>query len=160
MHDKKSPLFTTLALVVAASVSVADMLLPPQIETIFFYTVPVLLCARSGHVRLPYLITTIAVVWTIAVTIYETTAIGQPTNAVLYEALNDLFGVFSVMGLAWFVSARMQRERDLLDVIRFVDTRLQSGDNERVARMIALMTEGRESAAPVPPTGGGNGPAG
>ena len=47
--------------------------------------------------------------------------------------------LFSVMGLAWFVSARMQRERDLLDVIRFVDTRLQFGDNERVARMVALM---------------------
>lgn len=110
MYNKKSPLFTILALVTAAGVSVADLLLPPQIETIFFYTVPVLLCARSGHVRLPYLITAIAVVWTIVITILETSAFAQPTNAVLYEALNDFFGVLSVTGLAWFVSARMQRE--------------------------------------------------
>ena len=146
MQDTKSPLFTALALVATAGVSVADMVLPPQIETIFFYTVPVLLCARSGHVGLPYLITAIAVAWTAAVTAIELTAIPQPTTAVLYEALNDFFGVLSVIGLAWFVSARMRRERDLLDVIRFVDTRLQSGDNERVARMVALMS-GRPDAA-------------
>ena len=139
MQNKTSPLFTILALVATAGVSVADMVLPPQIETIFFYTFPVLLCARSGHIRLPYLITAVAVAWTAAVTAIELTAEPQPTFAILYEALNDLFGVFSVMGLAWFVSARMQRERDLLDVIRFVDTRLQFGDNERVARMVALM---------------------
>ena len=158
MHDKTSPLFTTLALVVAVSVSVADLLLPPQIETIFFYTVPVLLCARSGHVRLPYLITVIAVVWTIVVTTFEVTAIAQPTSAVIYEALNDLCGVFSVAGLAWFVSARMQRERDLLDVIRFVDTRLQAGDNERVAKMIALMSAGQAEAGR-PPAGSPAAPA-
>ena len=139
MQDRKSPLFTTLALVTTAGVSVADILLPPQIETIFFYTIPVLLCAKSGHVRLPHLITVIAVLWTAAVTALELYDAPQPTSSVLYEALNDLFGVLSVIGLACFVSGRMQRERDLLDVIRFVDTRLCSGDNDRIARMIALM---------------------
>ena len=162
MNDRKSPLFTGLALITTVGISVADVMLPPQIETIFFYTVPILLCTRSGHVRLPYLITAIAVAWTLVVTIAEVTAVAQPTSAVLYEALNDVFGVLSVIGLAWFVVRRMERERerDLLDVIRFVDTRLLSGDNDRVARMIALMAGGPEAPERRPPAAGGDQRAG
>ncbi len=139
MQDRKSPLFIALALIATVAVSIADIVLPTQIETIFFYTVPILLSARSGYIRLPYLITSIAVTWTAVTTTLELMAAPQPTDAILYETLNDFFGVLSVMGLAWFVSVRMQRERDLLAVIRFVDTRLQAGDNERIASMVALM---------------------
>ena len=93
MQEKRASVFTALALATAAGVSVADLMLPPQIETIFFYTIPVLLCARSGCVRLPYFVTAIAVIWTAAITTIEVTATPQPTDAILYEALRKTPGI-------------------------------------------------------------------
>ena len=146
MRDTRSTLYTALALAATVGVSVADISLPPQIETIFFYTIPILLCARTGFVRFPWVITGIALVWTIGMNIFEMNFRGQGAEEVLYEAINDFFGMLSIAGLAWFVSARMQKERNLLDIISFIDSRLSRADNERVAAMIAMMKDrGRSS---------------
>ena len=155
MHEARPTLYTALALAATAGVSVADLSLPPQIETIFFYTIPVLLCARTGYARLPYVITGVAVVWTLGMNIFQANYRGQGTEDILYEAINDFFGMLSIAGLAWFVSGRMHKERNLLDIIGFIDSRLSCADNDRVAAMIAMMKDSNR-----PPAGASAAPEG
>ena len=125
-----------LVIALAVAVSAADVLLPQQIETNFFYTVPVLLCARTARPMLPLVVLAIAVVWSVGVNLYLLLTMAAPGAAFAYEVINDCLGLVSVAALALFTSRRMRRETEMSDIISFIDGRLSTPDNTSLRRLM------------------------
>ena len=154
MPHAKQSLATALVLVVTLVIAVADVLLPQDIETDFLYTLPVLLCVRTGWRFLPTVVAAIAVTWTVGVDLYVAAIHPAAPDGVIADTINDLFGIISVVALAVFVSRRMRQERDLHSIIRFMDGRLRPDDNARLhhmremTRMMSLDDDNRPMPTP------------
>jgi hypothetical protein len=133
--NAKKILATVLVLIVTVAIAAVDVLLPQDIETDFLYTLPILLCVRTGQPLLPALVAAIAVAWTLAVDLYLVMTQPEPPATFTANLINDLFGIISVVVLAVFVARRMRRESDLHSIIRFMDGRLRPDDNIRLHRM-------------------------
>ncbi len=132
MPDKTARLYASLAVFLAICVSAADVLLPQEIETDFLYTIPILLCVRTGMRWLPWAIAAMSAVWTIATVSYLAVETGKPLGVFAYATINDLFGLISVAVLAHFVSQRMAAETRLNGIIDFIDGRMQPADNTKL----------------------------
>ncbi len=135
MPNVKQDLLTVLVLTLTVGIAVADYLLPQDIETDFLYTLPILLCVRTGRRLLPIAVAAISVTWTMAVDFYLAMTLPEPPAALVANTVNDLFGIISVVALAVFVSRRMRQESDLHSIIRFMDGRLRPDDNVRLHHM-------------------------
>ena len=105
MPNVKQDLLTVLVLTLTVGIAVADYLLPQDIETDFLYTLPILLCVRTGRRLLPIAVAAISVTWTMAVDFYLAMTLPEPPAALVANTVNDLFGILSVIALGAFVAA-------------------------------------------------------
>ena len=131
---QKQRFYLAMMIFLAGSVAIVDLLLPPQIETDFFFILPLLLGQKTGRRQAVVWASLFASAWTVLTNIFQDASLhGQDF---LFSSVDDFLGLVSVWAVAWFVIHRMRTERELNNVIDFIDGRLGAAqDNERLRGM-------------------------
>ncbi len=120
--------------VVAATVlmTALDLYVPEQVESGFFFIVPLLLSQRARSPRLTWGVAGFVVCWTVVVSAYNLLTQSGPLP--VYGLMNDLLGMIAVLIIAFFIVGRIRAEGDLNSIIDFVDGRMKAPEDNHYLR--------------------------